>query len=384
MTGPDGVDVAVVGLRFGEQFLPIYLSHPHVRSVAIVDTSADRLREVGDRHGVRHRYRSFDDVLADERWQAVHILTPVALHADYALAALAAGKHCACAVPMATELADLEAIVAAQRRTGTVYMMMETAVFGREYLLADQLRRTGRLGELILYRGYHVQNLDGHPEYWRGYPPMKYSTHALSPALALTGRTVAEVTAYGSGRLTDDRLGEKGNPYPAEVGLFRLRDSDLVAQVTVSFFQTARPTVEGFSVYGDRGSFEWSGAEGDPVMLFEETSTATGGSDGRRHGTDLAVTQLYAPDRDDRLPAEVTPYLRPHQLVPHDGGGPVVVPAAHGGSHPHLVHEFVSSIVEHRPPAVDTATAAAWTAPGICAHESALAGGKPVQVPSYA
>jgi len=41
-------------------------------------------------------------------------------------------------------------------------------------------------------------------------------------------------------------------------------------------------------------------------------------------------------------------------------------------------------MVEHRPPAVDAVTAANWTAAGICAHESALAGGKEVVIPDFA
>jgi hypothetical protein len=99
-----------------------------------------------------------------------------------------------------------------------------STVFGREYLFCKQLYDAGQLGELTLYRGYHVQNLDGFPNYWQGYPPMQYVTHALSPLLALTGRTVAEVTAYGSGRLADERAAVYGNPFPTEVGVFRLHD----------------------------------------------------------------------------------------------------------------------------------------------------------------
>ncbi len=45
--------------------------------------------------------------------------------------------------------------------------------------------------------------------------------------------------------------------------------------------------------------------------------------------------------------------------------------------------EFVRSIVEDRQPAIDALTAAHWTAAGICAHESALAGGLEVLVPDF-
>ncbi len=57
--------------------------------------------------------------------------------------------------------------------------------------------------------------------------------------------------------------------------------------------------------------------------------------------------------------------------------------ADHGGSHPFLVDEFVRSVVDGRPPLVDARRAAAWTAPGICAHASALAEGATVRVPDY-
>ena len=55
----------------------------------------------------------------------------------------------------------------------------------------------------------------------------------------------------------------------------------------------------------------------------------------------------------------------------------------HHGSHPHLVHEFVRSIVEEAQHLIDAVTAAQWTAAGICAHTSAMQGGAAVEVPSF-
>jgi phage tail protein X len=48
-----------------------------------------------------------------------------------------------------------------------------------------------------------------------------------------------------------------------------------------------------------------------------------------------------------------------------------------------MVHEFVRSIVEGRPSAIDAITAANWTAPGIAAHQSAMADGEAVEVPDF-
>ncbi|MGD9137400.1 MAG: hypothetical protein PVH42_11590, partial [Desulfobacterales bacterium] len=53
----------------------------------------------------------------------------------------------------------------------------------------------------------------------------------------------------------------------------------------------------------------------------------------------------------------------------------------HGGSYPHMVHEFVSAIVESRPSAIDADKAANWTMAGICAHDSAMQNGEKVTIP---
>ena len=55
----------------------------------------------------------------------------------------------------------------------------------------------------------------------------------------------------------------------------------------------------------------------------------------------------------------------------------------HGGSHPHLVHEFIRSILEERKPAIDDIMGAYWTGTGICAHESAMKGGEVITIPRF-
>lgn len=373
------VHVGIVGLGFGADFLPIYQAHPGVREVSIVDRDPVRLAAVGDAYGVRRRHADLESLLADPDVDAVHVLTPVAFHTRHAVAVLEAGKHCACAVPMATSLDDLDAIIRAAEVSGRRYMMMETTVFSREYLYVRALLDSGELGDLTFYRGFHLQDLDGFPSYWRAYPPMHYLTHALAPALALTGTTVEQVQCLGSGRLTADRLGDYDNPFPLEAGLFRLRGNDMAVDITMSFFQTARAYTEGFAVYGSRVGVEWPDAEGGPLRVHEFGTVPAGG-----RGRSVSVRDVEAPDRADLLPPEIAGFTRPVEIVPGPGLSPVQVPAHHGGSHPHLVHEFVTSILAGRAPRVDARTAAAWTAPGICAHGSALAGGTRVDVPAYA
>ena len=56
--------------------------------------------------------------------------------------------------------------------------------------------------------------------------------------------------------------------------------------------------------------------------------------------------------------------------------------AGHGGSHPHLAHEFVDALVEDRDPFPNAKQSANWTCVGLCAHESALKGGEIVKLPA--
>ena len=57
--------------------------------------------------------------------------------------------------------------------------------------------------------------------------------------------------------------------------------------------------------------------------------------------------------------------------------------SGHGGSHPHLVHEFISALVENRDPFPNAVQSANWTCVGLCAPQSALAGGKIVKLPAF-
>lgn len=373
------IDVAVVGARFGAEFVPIYRSHPAVGRVAVVDVDPAVATGVADRYGAHESFDSISALLASDRYDAVHVATPVRFHVEHVVAVLESGRHAACAVPMATSIEGIRRIIAAQESSGRNYMMMETMVFGREFFYARELHVSGQLGPLTYLRGTHIQDLDGFPRYWAGYPPMTYSTHALSPLLALAGARVQRAYGLGSGRLTADRVGDFDNPYPLETALFRLDRDDLVAEVTVAFYQVARRYQEGFSVYGQDRGLEWPQVSNeDGFTLFELEPRSPD-----RRGRGASAVTVSTPDRADLLPPELAPFTQRHRYEPGGGRPAVDLGSGHSGSHPHLVHEFICSIVEGRRPAVDTVTAATWTAPGIAGHESAMREGEPVDVPDF-
>lgn len=369
------ISVALVGLGFGAEFAPIYRDHPDVAEVAICDPMPDRLEEVGARFGLARRFADLDSVLAADV-DAVHLVTPIPQHGQQALAVLRAGKHCACTVPMALSLRELADIVAERHRSGRTYMMMETAVYTREYLFVENLMREGRFGTVSFARGSHLQDMEGWPDYWAGLPPSWYMTHAISPALKLLGTRAVKVHCLGSGQLPPDRAARYGNSFPVETGLFQLDGSDVAVEVTRTLFQTIRPYTESFAIYGDTLGFEWAQLEEEPPYLF---SIGPGNGKG---GRAIKATRVEVPDRADLLPPEIAAYTR-QSVYSHGDHLSIIQGGGHGGSHPHLVHEFVRSIIEGRAPAIDAATAANWTAAGLCAYASALRQGEAVSIPAF-
>jgi predicted dehydrogenase len=368
--------IAVVGLGFGAEFVPIYQAHPDVESVGICDPADTVLHAVGERYGIAQRFAELREVLRADL-DAVHLVTPIPLHAEQAVAVLDAGKHCACTVPMALSIEDWRRVVAAQRRAGRNYMMMETAVYTREYLFVKHLAESGELGPLQFLRGAHYQDMENWPDYWKGLPPMHYATHAVAPLLALAGARAHRVHCFGSGTMREELRLPYGNPYPVETAIFRLEGSSAAAEVTRSLFDTAREYTESFAVYGERRSFEWQQLEAEEPVLFTMDAAV------QARGRPIRSERIGVPDRADLLPPEIARFTRrgvynaeqPHLSFLQGGG--------HGGSHPHLVHEFVRGIVESRSPAIDAVTAADWTAAGICAHQSAMADGAAVDIPRF-
>ena len=48
----DQINIAIVGLGFGAEFIPIYQRHPNANMVAICQRTQSTLDEIGDKYGV--------------------------------------------------------------------------------------------------------------------------------------------------------------------------------------------------------------------------------------------------------------------------------------------------------------------------------------------
>ena len=318
------LNVAVIGMNFGKEFVKLYQHHPDVGNVAICQRDPDTLSKNGEELGIPEglRFTSFDDVVADQGIDAVHIITPPATHAEYTVKAMKAGKHAASTVPMGLKVEELQEICQLQKESGLVYMMAETAVYTREFLYAKALVDDGQFGKIQFVRGSHMQDmgLEGWPEYWLGFPPFWYGTHAISPLVVITGKPAEYVIGHGSGAYSDDLTRRYGSPYPVETVTIKLKDSNVMAEATRSLYETVRQYRESFDVYGTKMAYEWEQIEGEGAVLFE------GGESARR---------VEAPDTDALLIEPLKPFTKKEVIMNKDNVS-FIQGAGHGGSHPHL------------------------------------------------
>ena len=385
----DRVSVAIVGLGFGAQFIPIYQRHPGANMHAVCRRSGAALDAVASAFGVERRYERFDDVLADPDVDFVHINSPLTDHGWMSIAALKAGKHVMCTVPMALTIEECGEIVRLVRETGLKYMMAETVLYSREYFYAKELHAAGRLGRIQFLQGSHHQDMDGWPDAGRAAADVLRDALRFAlprPRLGRGGdRVLFRLRADQGGSDRALRLA-----FAVESAHISLRNSDVCVRVYRALFDTARQYRESFDVFGTQMSIEWPLIEGEGLILH--TAKQPQAETARR---------VVAPDYADRLPEPIRPFttktfldLPEYAHLAGRGTDPdgshahlVADPGSlegHGGSHPHLVHEFVSALIEDRDPFPNAVQSANITCAGILAHESAMNGGVPLRLPDFA
>jgi predicted dehydrogenase len=367
------INIAIIGLGFGAEFIPIIQAHPNANLIAVCQRDPKKLKTIQEAFGIPKGYTDYDELLRDPEIDAVHINTPIPDHAPQSIKALKAGKHVACTVPMATSIADCKKIVDLVKKTGLKYMMMETVVYAREYLFIKELYDKGELGKIQFLQASHQQDMDGWPNYWPGLPPMWYATHCVGPMLALTDATAEYVSCFGSGTIRKELISKYGSPFAVETAHVKFKDSDLTARIIRSLFDVARQYRESIDVYGSKKSFEWTLIEHEEHVLHTAKLPEP-----------KIPKKIKVPDFAKRLPKSIQQFTtkgvydlgKKTHLSFTQGAG-------HGGSHPHLVHEFISALVEDRDPMPNAVKSANWTCVGLCAHESAMAGGKIVKLPAF-
>lgn len=390
---PKKLRIGVVGGGFGRRFQ--WHLHPDCSVVAVCDKREDRLQLLKEAYGSDNLYKDYAEFLKHPGLDAVALFTPAPFHAEMVVQAFKQGKHVISAVPAGLSVEELEMLLDAVKQTGLKYMMAETSRYRQDVLTAIDLARAGKFGTIFYSESeyhhsgsapyaygssfdcqtcMHIENIDqlkkfipdmdlgklSHTWAW-GYPPMLYPTHCTGMIVPVTGERLTEVTAYGWG--DDHEMLKKNtygnNPFFHTVALFKTSKGNS-ARVSIGW-QIAAGQTERATFYGDRMSYIAQRPEGSPPTIVEQKDVAP-------FGLYTGIIESRAtdvPNHFDRLPE------------------PLRVTGQHGGAEPFITHEFVRAVIEDRHPEVNIWEAIAYTMPGIIAHQSALEGGRRLNIRDY-
>ena len=277
--------------------------------VAVSNRSADQNAEVARTFGVKP-VASVAALLATDL-DAVYIASPPAAHLEQVRACAAAGKHVLCEKPLALDVADAEAMLAACRqakvRLGTALMMR----FHAQHAAARQLVADGRIGRPVFARAQLSCWYPPIRDAWRQDPAqggggalMDLGGHCidllemfLGPAVAVTCTTTRAVHSY-----------------PAEDGaVATLQFANGALGVVDTFFcirdESSRNVLE---LYGSAGSIHASGTigQGEQGTMVARLSAPGGGYDAQQARPAATEETPVAPPPVNMYRAEIEEFSR--------------------------------------------------------------------------
>ena len=215
------INVGIIGCGKIAQVrhIPEYAENPDVELAAFYNPSRKRAEEQAEKYGGKV-YDTAEELLADKSIDAVSICAANYAHAELTIKALEAGKHVLCEKPMATNLADCEAMVECAKRTGKFLMIGHNQRLAKAHVEAKRLIDQGLIGRIITFRTTFGH---GGPETWAINPGKNVwffdkkkaamgamadlGVHKTDLIQFLTGQRVVRTTAR---LVTLDKRGEDG------------------------------------------------------------------------------------------------------------------------------------------------------------------------------
>jgi len=144
------INVAIIGMgRSGWELHASPLSKfPEYHLTAVCDQSEKRRVDAAHTFGVQ-TYAHWQEIVSHPNVELVVVSTPSNFHVEPTLAALSAGKHVVVEKPMATNLADVDRLVAAAQKAGRVLTVFHNRRWDRDYQMVKKLVQDNLLGELL-------------------------------------------------------------------------------------------------------------------------------------------------------------------------------------------------------------------------------------------
>jgi predicted dehydrogenase len=193
---PEPVRVGVVGLGYwGPNLARNLAAIPGCELAWLCDASDEARARLGSSFPAARATGAIEDLLGDERLNAVVLATPVPTHAELAIAVASAGKHCFVEKPLATNAADAERAVAAAEAAGKVLMVGHLLEYHPAVARLKELIDSDELGGLYYIYGNRLNlgklRADENALWSLG-------AHDVSVALHLIGEEPHESLAQGA------------------------------------------------------------------------------------------------------------------------------------------------------------------------------------------
>lgn len=191
----DKLRIGVIGLGMGRHHVTGYQSHPAAQVVAITDLDEVRLKEIGDKNNVPNRYKTAEEMMANEKLDVVSVATPNKFHAPLAIMALDAGCHVLCEKPMAMNAQEAQQMLDAADKSGKRLMINFSYRFNEQSQALKAQVDTGILGDVYFARTiwHRRRGLPGFGGWFGqkalsgGGPLIDLGVHRLDLALWLMG-----------------------------------------------------------------------------------------------------------------------------------------------------------------------------------------------------
>lgn len=293
---PGSVGFAVIGLGDYalKQIMPRVDQSDRTHIAALVSGNPEKLRRVGEAYGVppeaRYSYEGFAEIAANPAVEAVYIVLPTGLHAEWATRAFAAGKHVMSEKPMALSSAECERMIAASQRANRKLMIAYRCHFEPYNRKAMELMAQDAVGDLRLIRTEHSYRMGPTTpsQNWRaaralagGGPLEDYGIYGLQAALYLSGEMPDRISASAFRPTGDPRFAEIYAHVAAQLHF----PSGATAQIVTSYDSAGLNMVEargnagallmrpatnydGLSLSLETGRDRREFAPGDPKMQF--------------------------------------------------------------------------------------------------------------------
>jgi predicted dehydrogenase len=257
---------ALVGLgelTLGE-IMPAFGGCKYSKPVALVSGHPDKAKRVASAYGMKEEaiydYAGFDKIADNPEIEAVYIVLPNSMHAEFTIRAVKAGKHVLCEKPMATTLPDCEKMIAAADEAKRLLAIAYRLHYEPLNLKVMEMCKNQELGKVKSFSSINGQNvkapnirLSGE---LGGGPVGDVGVYSINAARYVTGEEPVEVFAYAQKPEGDPRFAE----VPQSVAYVMKFPSGVIADCVCSFGTTDS---KWFRVMCDKGFIDM-----DPAFSY--------------------------------------------------------------------------------------------------------------------